>query len=246
MKFGAITLCFNEEDFIGGCLDLLDVDVKVVVISDKTFQGEVLPKDKSEKIALSKGAIVIRCTTSDQWEMRNIGMALLEGMGIDNVFIVDADVFFEKEVLDKYKMFIERNPVEVYYAKKRFFFKRASYEAICPNDKGGILCLKSTERMDRNDPHYCDNNDKDKIYIPVEDLGYCYHFSYVRTPEKMKEKIKSFSHAKQVRSDWFEKVFMKFTPDMKCFSPTNPYDFTECKVVELPKEIKNKIPSKLW
>ncbi len=243
MKFGSITNCFNEEDIIGRCLDLLDVDMKVVVISNRTYQGNRIPHDRSEQIALKKGAIVIKCDTSNQAEMRNLGLSLLEGAGMDYSFIVDSDEWYEN--IGKFKLYISEHPSDYYRAKTIHLFKKPNYKAIDRYDQGTIICMKSKKRFPLNRPRDVRPDDKmgSISLIPFNGI---YHFSWVKTPEKIKEKLANFSHAKEVRENWFEDVWMKFNPKMTDFGATNAKDFERCEVIKLPEIIKKKVPKNLW
>lgn len=245
MKFGTVTPVLREEDMIGGFLDSWKVDVNIIIISDLSFQGNKLEHDKSEQIAIDKGAIVIRCKTSDQYEMRNLGMALASGLGMDYVFVPDVDFRIEQKVLSAYKNFIERVQVDIFYSKKLDFVGKYNYQVLAPRDKGGNTCLRVNLRFDNKDPHF--NTPENRAlrkweYVPTEELGYIYHFSFVRSEQKIREKLLNYSHAKEVIPNWFDDVFKNINPKMKNVAPTVADDYTEIKVVEIPEEIKKTLP----
>lgn len=243
-KFASVTNCLNEEDFIGGFLDLMDVDVKVVIISDISYSGNKIKYfDNSEKIALERGAIVIKCSTSSQVEMRNYGIALLQGMGIDYAFIADADEWYPRKTLENYKQFIQENPADAYRVKFINCFRKPSWQSVAPLDKGSIICIDTQKRMPKGYKRdLLDTHGFVKIIPEHEDLGRIYHFSYAKSPKDISEKLRNFSHADEVIDGWFTNVFLKFTPDMKNFHPTSPEFFPECRIIQLPKEIKDKFP----
>jgi hypothetical protein len=178
--------------------------------------------------------------------MRNIGISLLQGMGIDYVFLVDSDEWFSYLAMRNIKERIRKTKKDGYRVRLVHLIKKPNYQAITSRDGGTLECIKSDKRLETRDPHWWHGYYDYEVDRFPEGLGEVYHLSWVRRPEKIKEKIKNFSHAKEMRDNWFEEVWQKFTPDMKNFGPTRPTDFTECKVIELPQEIKEKIPKHLW
>jgi hypothetical protein len=59
------------------------------------------------------------------------------------------------------------------------------------------------------------NNIRDYINYSPEIPVTCYHFSWAKTDEKVREKIQSFSHADDIRPNWYENVWEKWVPDSK-------------------------------
>ena len=233
MIFGSVTNCFNEEALIGGFLNLMDVDYRIVIISNQTYQGNRIKHDRSEEIAVAKGAIVIRCDTSDQNEMRNLGLNLLQCMGVHYAFIADVDEWYPAETLKNYKQYIKNYPGIAYKTNMIYLFKKPQWQALTPNDTGTKICV----RTDKRNIRFKDGiPEGDTVEIPSQ-LGRVYHLSYLRSVKKMREKLANFSHAKEVRENWLEDYFINFKPDMKNFGSTAPWDFTEIKKIEVPDDI---------
>lgn len=248
IRFGSVTLVMNEEDLIGGCLELLDVDEKVVVFCNKSFQGMEYKPDRSEEIARELGATILHSdnppfqidgAANDQSVMRNMGIKYLESKGIDYVFITDADEWYSKAAMENIKKFIEENPAEGYSKIMPVSFKYPDWIVHSPHDGGSVICIKSTQRMT--------NPRRVKFDIkPIICKGEIWHLSYARHPEKLKEKLKHFSHASEVKPGWFDRVFMKATLDSKDVHPTTPDAWPFIYERTLPQEILNLIPHKLW
>lgn len=234
---GSVTNVHNEEELLMGFLHLMDVDLRVIIISDYTYSGKLVKHDNSEKIALRNNkVIVIRTREYNQSIMRNLGLSLLQGEGIEYTFIADADEWYPRETLENYKRFINDTKALAYRTKMLYSFRKPEYHAVAPKDGGTIIAMRTDLRLDPNEKR----DWKGEVVDIPENLGKVHHFSYVRSPKKIKEKIKSFSHAHEVRPNWYKEVFLPFTPDMKNFAPTNPYDFTECRIINLPEEIKEQ------
>jgi hypothetical protein len=59
-------------------------------------------------------------------------------------------------------------------------------------------------------------------HIPPERVVF-YHFSYARSPERMREKLLTFSHAHEILNGWFEQVWMRW-PNQRDMTDIHPVD----------------------
>lgn len=238
MKWGSITNVYNEELLIGGFLDLMDVDIKVVVISDISYQGKTNPTDNSEKIAQKKGAHIIKMHTTSQPEMRNKALEYLQSQGVEYAFFADVDEWYPKSSIEKIKKFVEENPADAYKIKMMSLYRRPNWYVPCPLDSGSCVVIKTSCRM--NTIRYHEGNLMQLPHVPI------YHFSYCRTPEKMLEKVTNFSHAHEVLDGWYENKWLACTPTTTNVHPTAPSVWSHIEVIELPEEIKSRVPQILW
>ena len=67
-----------------------------------------------------------------------------------------------------------------------------------------------------------------------------YHFSYARSPEKMREKLLTYSHAHEIPSGWYERVWLRWPEarDMTNLHPVDPPKFpraVRCELSDLPE-----------
>ena len=62
-----------------------------------------------------------------------------------------------------------------------------------------------------------------------------YHFSFARSPERMREKLLTYSHAHEVLSGWYEKVWLAWpnNRDMRNLNPIDP--------PKLPKALRQSV-----
>ncbi|MDD3487659.1 MAG: hypothetical protein PHF35_04795 [Candidatus Moranbacteria bacterium] len=230
---GSVTNCWKEEDWIGGCLDLLDVDIKVVVMSDLTYSGAKYDPDKSEQIAKEKGARVLKLNTDSQEIMRNAALEFLQKEGCEYAIIADADEWWTKRAMETVKKAIGSGKPG-YKVKMRTMFRRPDWEAISTVDGGTLVAVRTDLRFFHRraldgDPHI----------EPVD--AEIFHFSYAKKPEQIRRKLLNFSHADEVIPGWFENVFLPFEPKRRDFHPTVPTSFRECRTINLPKEICEKL-----
>lgn len=239
MKIASLTVAYNEEDLIKGCLELLDVDFKLIIIPKRTFSGiEIKNSDKTAEIAQQCGATVIYEDIYVESEIRNHGLKLLESWGYEYALIVDSDEYWSYESIINIKKEIENNPQIAYKSQMDFFFRRPTWKIEGMKNNRAIICMRTDQQFDIKYPRKFKN-------AKLVNIGKIYHFSYVRTPEKIKEKIESFSHFAEIRKNWYDKVYMNFTLDSKNFHPVKPKEYPYCIKVELPNYIINKIPKYL-
>jgi len=238
-NIASLTVALNEEDLIGGCLELLDMH-KLVLISNKTFSGlQVTHFDQTEKIAKEKGADVI-FTDGTEPEIRNIGLAHLQSLGYEYALIVDTDEYWPKETQREIERLITEKPAEAYKANMDFYFKKPNWKIEGMVNRRAIVVVRTDKRFNPKKPRYFSGQTEQV------NPGNIYHFSYVRSHKKMKEKLESFSHAHEIIKGWYNDVYLPFTPDAKNFHPVKPSEYPQCVVCELPEEIASKIPKHLW
>lgn len=232
LKFGSITLCLNETDFLKGCLELLDVDERVVVVANRTFQGEAVDQSDVVKVAKECGATVLYSKGYTEVEQRNEALKYLHDIGIDYALIVDADEYWTSSAQDNLKENIRETNAPAYKSHLKYFYKRPDWEVDLDQTAALVAIRTDLEtHSPRNFPDYRQEN---------YDI---YHFSYVRTEDEMKWKLGSFSHAHEIVPDYLT-VWQNATLESKDLHPVNPPVYHSLKQVTLPDEIWNKIPLK--
>jgi len=156
--------------------------------------------------------------------------------GYKNVLIFDSDEIWEAEHLKNLKTFIEKNPShDVYNGHMHTYFKSLEWEIDPPQKMNPVLAIKSHVQIKW--VRCPDSND----YIQVPKHLACYHHpSHVRSDAVMQRKIEVCSERDKF-ADWFDRVWLKWTPDMKNFHPTMPQSFESVKHVnkeDLPEPLR--------
>lgn len=240
-NIASLTVALNEEDLIGGCLELLNVAYKLVLMPLKTFSGkDIAHFDNTEKIAKDKGAVVIFTNTTTEPDTRNFGLAHLNRLGYEYAFIVDADEYWPKATQHEMARILSLKTSRTYKADLDFFFKRPNWKITGMSNVRTIVAMETNKRFSARGPR------KVVGHVEYVNPGPIYHFSYVRRPEKIKEKLESFSHAHEIIDNWYTNVYLPFTPDFKNFHPVKPRGYPQCVECELPEEIADKIPKHLY
>lgn len=240
-NIASLTVALNEEDLIGGCLDLLSVPYKLVLIPRKAFSGGSIANfDKTEQIAREKGAVVIFTDTINEPDTRNFGLKHLNQLGYEYALIVDVDEYWPKDTQENMLRIITEQPAEAYKANLDFFFKRPNWRIDGMANRRAIVAMRTDSIFSSSRPR------KFTGEIKYVNPGVIYHFSYVRRPEKIKEKLESFSHASEIINNWYNDVYLPFTLETINFHPVKPDEYPRCVLCELPEEITSKIPQHLW
>jgi len=98
MKLAAVSLVYNEENLVRGCIRSFKpfVDKHVMVVGTEPYYGPKEPMDRSFEIAAEEGAVVIAGKYKLDHHQRNAGLDLLADLGeFDWVLISDVDMWFE-------------------------------------------------------------------------------------------------------------------------------------------------------
>lgn len=233
MKLASVTPCYREESFIGACLDGLPGVDKFVVISEKPFFGEALPMDKTEEIAIEKGAEVIKGTWPEDSHMRNLVINLCQDY--DWILTFDADEHMTAEDFEKFKKFLsETDKPAVAVTTMNTYFKSFDYR-VDPREKfNPIIAVKPSTRFT-----YIRGINSDFSMTP-EDIIF-HHFSYAKSDEAMYKKVTTFSHANDFDGiKWYNEVWKKWTPESKNFHPTHPNQYEGVIYDPAPKEIRQR------
>lgn len=227
MKIAVLTIAFNEPQYIAPCIDQWKgiVASHLVLVSKRTWNGTEHEGDTTAETATKMGADVVDGSWKSEADQRNYGLSLLKDC--DYVIINDADEFYTLE--DRYRLIRtiqedrQRRPG---YTIRRgntmlTYWKTHEY-VIDPPDQHLPTIVVDPNKV------ICTEHRQFALSKPVRDPGVRYseecgelkvqmhHFSWVRTDEQVKEKIAAYSHADIVSPDWYESVWLKWTPgDMK-------------------------------
>ena len=72
-----------------------------------------------------------------------------------------------------------------------------------------------------------------------------HHFSYARTDEEMLKKITTCDFSRSMRSNWYDDVWLKWTPEMENLGVINPLQIPKVnKTMYMQKEILERLHNK--
>jgi len=223
-------LAFNEEETIEKVLKQWDID-KLVLISKNPWHGEVMGRDKTREIA-EKYAEVVELDWKSETDQRNWGLARL--YDYDYVLIVDADELYTQEDICAIISVLEDGAEDPLGNKTRYLAYRAGEVKTYWKTTDYILDPKDTHKpVIAVDP-------KRVLFkeFRIPDIGEqriidvtMHHLSYCKSDSKILEKINTFEHFNQIRKDWYNEVWLKWTPEME---DIRPYGKEKSKAIREP------------
>lgn len=143
MRFGAIVLAYNQEEYISYCLRALAPHVAHVVVVFSELPWTAYNPRAREMLALAddtgahltalqrelSNLTVIEGVWSREEDMRNAGLSVVRTLGVDVCLVLDADEFYPEGGLRQLKLEIERRntPGRRYYVPYLACFKRVDH-----------------------------------------------------------------------------------------------------------------------
>jgi len=270
MKIAAVYCVYNEEEYIEYSIrSIADwVDRIVVLLGQAPYTAynaharEVFQvADRTEAIVrrLSKANAKITLITglwNSELEHRNAGLRLCFREGYDYYFLVDGDEVYRADHLATLRQTLEAHPEVGQFIIKCHLFWRSFQYRIPAEDLGWmprrVFKLSRWSRLGKSwipVPIRCcftGNNKTNSwgsvLHLPPDRVAF-YHFSYARRPDKMLEKLKTFSHAHEIANGWYERVWLRWPSDraMVSIHPIDPPKFPRAvrhDVADLPEVLR--------
>lgn len=228
MKIGVSVTAFNEKHAVNIVKHFEPyVDRVVVTVTEKPWYGEAKPDNTAERLVNETNAVVWRNNWEHEHEQRNDAMRLLRDM--DYVIVSHCDTWFTAQDLVKLK---GMNLTDLHYATRTYTYWKDLDTIIYPH----LLLPTIIVRSDADFHHLLNIHDQtpDPEVLNIT----CHHVSWVKTDGEVLEKIQSYSHADEIRDEWFDKIWKNWHPDMTNFGPTTPHDFQEARHYSLPQELR--------
>lgn len=239
IKIASITPCVDDTDYLAATLYSLresGIRDNLVLINKDTFKNHYVNWKKTEKIALSFNAQVYVGDFGDETMTRNRFLQLLQDAGYKYAFIADGDEVYEPASLSRFINDVSNDPniqYPVFRTKSmRTYFKYPSYQITPPEPLCPVIMMRTDIRF-----VHMRNIGKGVGDAVLENLP-MHHFSYAKDDKVIKDKIESiFFKNEPIIDNWFEDVFMKWTPKSVDFHPTVPSCYKGVEYVVLPKII---------
>jgi glycosyltransferase involved in cell wall biosynthesis len=230
MKVGVLTICYNEEATIGACINQFKrfQMPHLVLISSEPWHGDSFEPDQTNDIATSLGAEVICGNWTSEASQRNFGLNYFKDY--DWVLIVDADEFYTGASLRELSASLETTADAVVAQTMYVYWKTQDYRIEPVQEDNPIVAIRPNQRFAHARQAFCSTVDTKAIL---------HHLSYVRDDINMWKKISSFEHAVDFDiQDWYERVWLDWSPDRINLHPVNPSQFHRTVRRPLPKELK--------
>jgi hypothetical protein len=224
LRFGALLLAYNQEDYLSYCLRALapHVDEVVVVHSESPWiaynpdarRAFAVPDATREILASLRREIGNLTVVEGIWDveeaMRNAGLEVLRRGGMDACLIVDADEFYPAGGIARLRGLIEREnaPGTVYFARYHTCYKRFDY--VVESEHRVPVAV----RLDADTSFLLRRLPSGRIVYVPESI-YFWHMGYVMSDERMWEKLHTFGHAHEIVPHWYDEKWLRWTPETR-------------------------------
>ncbi|WP_456325889.1 glycosyltransferase, partial [Desulfonauticus submarinus] len=169
----------------------------------------------------NKKIVLIRKEWKTETEQRNAGLEILKEENFDYCFVIDDDEIYDEIELERAIKFITRHPeISCWHISWYTYWKNWQYRIDPPEPFKPVVFVKvGKARFAKNRLVQAERH----ALIPPQ-VCMCHHMSYARTDEEIKKKLSSFSHADEIRRNWFERVWKKWdkNPKLENLHPTHP------------------------
>src|SRR5882672_11946 len=212
MKLGALIPVLNEWRFVPAVAgQLLEVvDRCLILRGNQALSGA--PVEPGPVPTLDPRIEIVEGNWASETETRNAGMELVSDC--DYIFMVDSDEILVDEDLQRLKTLCERELPEVIAVQLHTYWKTSQYRIQPPEDGVIRMVLRRDVRFEG----------LRGVQAPVVQADvWCRHLSYVRTDEELLEKLRLFSHADEIRPNWYEQVWKAWDTrqDLEDLHPIN-------------------------
>lgn len=266
MKIAAVFCIYNEEEYLEYAVKAIlpAVDRVILCLGLAPFNAynpnarQISQPDRTEALvdALAQGELkitVIKGTWSSEIEQREAGLKLCLEDGTDYYWLVDGDEVYREDHLKIIRQEIERRPeVGTFIVKCHIFWRSFSYRILAeelPWRPRRIFKLTRFKRLvGFRIPHRLrfmgenETNSLGPVYEIPSDQAVFYHFSYARSRKAMEDKLRTFSHAHEIRKGWLEEVWLRWPleRDMVNFHPVDPPKFSRA-VYRSPEDLPGSL-----
>ena len=250
MKIGAVYCVYNEDEYIAYSIrSILDFADRVYVLLgsapysayNAAAREQFRDADQTEAIVrgLAQASPKITLVTG-VWDAerdhRNAGLQLCVRDRMDYYFLVDGDEVYRQDHLERLREDLAAHPEASQFIIKCDLFWRSFRYRIPADDLGWmprrVFKLTRWSALGKSHlpvPIRCrfTGNNKTNSWGAVHHVdpqrAIFYHFSFARRPDKMREKLRTYSHAHEVLDGWFERVWMRW-PEQRDMRDLNPVD----------------------
>lgn len=227
MKIGAISLVYNEEKLVKGCIRSLRpfVSRHIMAVGTKPYFGASEPLDNSAQIAEQEGAEVI----TGQWKLdhlqRNSALELFDD-SYDWILVSDVDMWFEHETVKKLLEILSKSKMSVACMSQYSYWKDTNH-ILVGDDFMPVVAVRPDIRF-----HHIGN--VKAPYYPITELK-LHHLAWCE-PKDIYKKVITYPHAPEFEGEkWYKQYYTKWQEGQKAVLPNKRFDV---KYQPLPAELK--------
>jgi glycosyltransferase involved in cell wall biosynthesis len=232
MRFGLVTVAYNEERFIKPFLSHIPnwIEEKLVLVSNVPWQGQNEIPDDTDIIADVMGATVVINHWKTEEEQRQAGQDYFHDM--DWIIVLDPDEFLTKADWRSLRAFLtspEAAGAPAYVCRSQHTYWKHKRVIEPQEDYKQIIAVRPSIR-------FIDKRVVSSGYgfAPVD----LHHFSWSRTDKELWSKITHYAHAKEFNTEkWYNEVW-KDDDRTTDLHPLTPESLKRAIPAKLPKELE--------
>lgn len=232
MKIAAMSIVYNEEPLIEGCIKSLQgiADKHLFMVSTKPFYGEEQEPDNSVKVIEALGGEVIEGYWPKEHHMRNDGLSELKDY--DFVITTDADMWLTQRTATELRSLLENNLYgEAFIAPQVAYWKDTDHILMGDDFMPVIAVRKGTKFV------HIGNVDKTPTILPI----LIHHINWC-APKDILKKVLCYSHAPEFDGlNWYNQYYLPWKEGEKAVLPNKRFDVL---FSPLPPELKSYIKEK--
>ena len=236
--FAAVYCVYDDTTWLRASLESVygTVDAIYFLIGDRPWNGEPTDTSATRNIVREfpdpdNKIKIIEGSWTNEADQRNAGLDILKEAGFTYCFVIDADEIYDPAELKRMmELAVSRQDVDCWHMKWDTYWKTPQYRIDPREPFEPIVFVKiGTVRFNKNRTAV-----EGKHGLIPPEAGICHHLSYARSDGEVLKKITTFSHAREVKPGWFEKVWKKWDSDhsLKNLHPTHPHAYQ--RAVEQP------------
>lgn len=217
-KIGAVTLALNDEATIAGTINCLKpfVDYHVVLISERSYFGDVRDNGETEKICEKLDVDFVKGFWPLDHHQRTLGNKICRQNGCDWVLTFDSDELMDEENILRLIETTKYSPNDAIVVKPECYWFSTDYvlrpiPEYCP-----VIATKSTVTFP-----YIRNVDCDVILASDVQM---HHVSWA-SPKDVYKKVTCYAHATDFDGKkWYKEHYQDWTYPNKAVLPDGIYD----------------------
>lgn len=225
---------YREAPFVRAALMESVFDQNVVIQSIHPYHGDEYPDDGTEEVAHCLGAKLIKGSWKIDSEQLNDAMDTLD---CDYFLNLDPDEFLTKADQVGIMKYCEKFPwVSAFRVSSMKTYWKDGYVIDPPEPYKPMIVV-------RKGVHFKGVRDVDCFAPFLPDEYVLHHFSWVRSDESVKRKLKTYCHAAEVLPGWYQRYWLNWTENDRDFHPTQPDCYKRAIKTEVPDEFRKYVPT---
>lgn len=202
----------------------------MVLVSSKPWLGEEGKDDGTAEAARNEYADVHVQHWQSEAEQRNWGLEQLKDF--DYVLIVDADELYTRTGVETMIQSLRRLREPYFRIREmRTYWKTTDYICDPIESWDAPIVAVDPKRVRFYQQRQVEHASGACLPVASRLPATLHHMSWVKPDEKIREKIRSRSYAEHIRPEWYEKVWLQWTPEMRNIAP---YGVGEMQAVYCP------------